>query len=143
MDKEQELKAYYRAHNQKHRENQRALMKKWYIKNAESIKAKRKARFFFIRAGSVATRSGVKTAKQLTGILSRLWYTQRGKCALTGRKLTRENARVDHIHPTSRGGTSDESNLRWLVVECNQSKSDLTDSEFITMCREVVALADK
>ena len=143
MDKEQKLKAYYRTHNLKYREQQRALMKRWYIKNAESIKAKRQSRFFFIRAGSVSCRCGTGTAKYLTGILSRLWYKQRGRCALTGRRLTRTNAQVDHIIPASKGGDNSESNLRWLVAECNYAKSDLTNEEFITLCREVVALADK
>ena len=29
---------------------------------------------------------------------------------------------VDHIHPVSKGGTNDESNLRWVCRSCNCSR---------------------
>jgi hypothetical protein len=33
---------------------------------------------------------------------------------------------VDHIHPESQGGASDDDNLCWCCGECNSYKGDLT-----------------
>jgi hypothetical protein len=67
-----------------------------------------------------------------------LWKEQRGRCALTGVRLNRENSELDHITPRSKGGGNERSNLRWLNKDVNQAKRSLTDSEFILMCKAVV-----
>ena len=95
-----------------------------------------KRRFFQYRAkhfnGSHKT---FLTAKQLWS----LWKSQRGKCALTGRKLTLEvYPEVDHIIPKSKGGTHEINNLRWVIKSINRIKRDTLDAEFIALCRDVV-----
>lgn len=68
-----------------------------------------------------------------------LWKEQRGRCALTGIRLTRYNCELDHIVPRSKGGSNERSNLRWLLDDVNQAKYNLTDEEFLSLCRSVVA----
>lgn len=76
-------------------------------------------------------------------VIIKIWEQQEGKCALTLESLTPGNgASLDHIVPTSNGGTHDPSNLRWVTREANRAKSDLSDDDFIAMCRKVVAVAD-
>jgi len=77
------------------------------------------------------------STKQLTWLLGRLWINQRGLCALTGRRLTRD-AHLDHIVPVSKNGTNDISNLQFLTPEVNQAKSDLGVDAFIKLCEEVL-----
>ena len=62
-------------------------------------------------------------------------------CALTGRPLAWNNPedyQYDHIIPIARGGDNTLSNLQILCTEANQAKGQLTDEEFIELCKEVV-----
>ena len=45
-------------------------------------------------------------------------------CPICGKKLTPENAAVDHIIPPRLGGTDDYENLRYVCKQCNARKSD-------------------
>ena len=141
MDKDQRKKAMQKVYNDRNKEYRREFYKKYYIKHTQKLKARRKSRLFFIRASSVSSRCKSNSALELTAIISRLWYKQRGRCALTGRKLTRSNAQVDHISPVSKGGNNSALNLRWVTKECNHAKSDLSDACFISLCRDIVAWA--
>ena len=147
MDKLQRKRALQKARNERNKEYRRDYYKRYYIRNRDKLKSEglsyRKSRFFSIRANHVHARSRTSSAKKLTEIISRLWYKQRGICALTGRRLTRWNAQVDHIVPVSSGGNNDESNLRWVTSECNRAKSNLSDSEFIRLCRDIVSMAKR
>ena len=63
--------------------------------------------------------------------LKTLWICQKGICAETGLKLTiGENASVDHILATSKGGTHDIENLRCVHACVNFAKSNLSTDEF-------------
>jgi HNH endonuclease len=95
----------------------------------------REARFFDRRARSSALVYSVGLARQL----AHLWKRQRGKCLLTGRRLDRTNAEIDHILASSKGGSNDISNLRWVHHDVNQAKGALSDAEFLILCKEVVA----
>jgi len=68
--------------------------------------------------------------------LASLWRKQRGRCALSGRKLSRD-AHLDHIIPRSKGGQSEISNLRWLDPWVNVARRNLSDEEFVGLCRQV------
>ncbi len=72
-----------------------------------------------------------------TSELASLWKKQRGKCALTGRRMDR-TAQLDHIIAKARGGSDRVDNLRWLCAEVNLAKRELSDSAFFTLCRDVM-----
>ena len=62
-------------------------------------------------------------------------------CALTGRPLQFNNPdtyEYDHIMPTSRGGDNSINNLQIVCPEANRAKQNLTDQEFLDLCKEVV-----
>jgi 5-methylcytosine-specific restriction endonuclease McrA len=59
-------------------------------------------------------------------------------CPLTGDKLTTENVSVDHIIPRSKGGKNTLDNVRLVVYYVNVAKNDLTDEEFLKLCKRVV-----
>lgn len=104
----------------------------WRAANPDRVKANLKKyaerRFFWIR--SVRLKQSIKATP---AELSRLWKTQRGRCALTGMRLDR-SAELDHIVPRSRGGGDEIGNLRWTVELINQAKRNLKDDEFIALC---------
>lgn len=63
---------------------------------------------------------------------------------MTGEKLIPGfNASLDHIIPVSKGGSSNKANLRWVTSTINHMKWDLTDEEFVNMCRVVVDLSER
>ena len=116
------VRAYQRAHHKKHRERRNAAMRRLH-----------RRRFFWTRAMHLR-QEGRATASDL----SRLWKRQRGRCALTGRRLTRENAHLDHIAPLARGGGDGIENLRWVCHEANLAKRALSDEQFVALCASVV-----
>ena len=63
---------------------------------------------------------------------------QRLICPLTGRKLNASNMSLDHIIPLSKGGTHDIVNLRFVHIDANYAKRNLTDLAFINMCKDVI-----
>ena len=50
-------------------------------------------------------------------------------CYYCGKKARRGQA--DHIHPLSKGGTDDLSNLVWACSDCNQSKKNQTGLDWL------------
>jgi 5-methylcytosine-specific restriction endonuclease McrA len=81
----------------------------------------------------VAHLSGINIAQMLAS----LWRQQKGRCPLSGRKLTSTNSELDHKIPRSKGGTDEKNNLRWLHRDVNQAKRALLDFDFIQLCRDV------
>jgi 5-methylcytosine-specific restriction endonuclease McrA len=117
---------YYSANRD--RLNKRALAK--YYENKEK-------RFFLVRMRSLRCKNG--SGLPVTHIdLARLWHRQKGKCALSGLRLNRDNSNLDHIIPVSKGGLAEIDNLRWLHKDVNHAKNDLSDAEFVGLCRAVV-----
>lgn len=102
---------------------------------SKSVRDQLKKKFFDRKARNA---SGIAYSILAAKMLWSLWKEQRGRCALTGVRLTRENCEIDHIIPKSKGGTNDRLNLRWLLSDVNQAKRALTDEEFINMCQSVV-----
>jgi len=70
-------------------------------------------------------------------VLKAIWDRQGGLCGLTGQPLDFETAQLDHILPRSRGGSYDESNLRWTTKHANEAKGGMTDDEFLVLCNQV------
>jgi len=68
-------------------------------------------------------------------------YGDHFQCALTGRPLSwnkPQEYEYDHILPISRGGNSCIENLQIVCTDANRAKNDLTEEEFLDLCKEVV-----
>lgn len=52
------------------------------------------------------------------------------QCFYCKEPLTKRKSTLDHLTPSSRGGTNELSNLVIACALCNQAKSDLTLREF-------------
>lgn len=79
--------------------------------------------------------------RRLADELLTLFNLQNGKCYLTGRKLIFGlNAGIDHIIPRSKNSNliSDIRNVRWIDKKVNEIKRDLTDKEFVKLCKDVL-----
>lgn len=113
-------RAYQRAYHQSNREKQNAKMRNYASR-----------RFFWRKAVKLKGDSPVSALD-----LAVLWKRQRGRCALTGRKLDRA-AQLDHKMPRARGGTDELDNLQWLCAEANLAKRDMTDADFVALCADV------
>lgn len=114
----------------------RAKRNAFHAKNRERQKAKMRAyaarRFFWNREMHLRGEDRA-TARDLWA----LWHKQKGRCALTGRRLDR-SAQLDHILPLARGGSDNIKNLQWLCREANLAKRELTDAEFANLCADVM-----
>lgn len=77
------------------------------------------------------------------GDLMAILAKQGERCALTGRELQPEVANVDHLVPIIRGGLHTADNVQILHRDVNRAKGSMTQTEFVAMCREVVAHADR
>lgn len=112
----------------------RAYGNEYYRMNREKQRAATKAyqarRFFWMRS--------IKLRGVSARDLAQLWKSQRGLCGISGRRLSRQNAQIDHIIPKARGGDDRLSNLRWACSEANLAKRDMTDAEFFALCRETM-----
>jgi CRISPR/Cas system Type II protein with McrA/HNH and RuvC-like nuclease domain len=71
--------------------------------------------------------------------LLRLWRKQHGRCALTRVPLTFLGAHLDHIVPTSKGGSQTIENLRWTHPMANAAKGTRSDQEFWAWLEQVIA----
>lgn len=104
-------------------------------KNREKQNAYNKKRFFYSRAAYIVNRAK-KEGKiieynviDLCKHLVLLWRQQLGLCLLSGDKLTRDNAQVDHIVASSNNGDNHFNNFRWVTKDCNIAKGNLSDDE--------------
>ena len=112
-------------------EKSRDYQNTWRAKNADRVNANLRQ--------SVEKRLFWGRALRLRGVSSfdlwKMWKAQRGRCALSGRKLDR-TAEIDHRIPKVRGGGDDLPNLQWVTKEANRAKRDLTEDEFQALCRD-------
>ena len=72
--------------------------------------------------------------------VKKLFKAQSGRCALTNKKLVLKNTtewHLDHIIPRKRNGDNSISNCQILSREANTAKSNMTNSEFIKLCKKV------
>ncbi len=121
--------------------------------NAIHLRAESRAyaerRFFYKTAANCLGRSeelkgkgfGSGIQKKLCREISLLWKKQRGICPVSGRRLNKQTAQLDHIIPIKRGGDSSIENLRWVHRDVNYAKRDLLDHEFLSLCLEVINIA--
>ena len=119
----QAARDYRNDYHARNRDKRTAKMREYYAR-----------RFFWGRAMKLRGKGRANAAD-----LSRLWRHQRGLCALTGRRLTRHNAHLDHITAKARGGSDEAANLRWLCTEANLALRELSDAEFLSLCSDVMS----
>jgi 5-methylcytosine-specific restriction endonuclease McrA len=68
-------------------------------------------------------------------------FGEHPKCALTGDEIDIYQPRTyefDHIIPVTRGGTNNIDNLQLCTKKANQAKRNMTDEEFINLCKKIV-----
>lgn len=69
-------------------------------------------------------------------------FGMRSECYLTGRPIDLTQPKTytfDHIVPAARGGSNDMSNLGLCCKDANSAKADMTQDEFLILCKEVLA----
>ena len=97
-----------------------------------------------LKMGSLAEQpTTFESAEDLANYLVELWITQEGSCFYTGRAMTRiggrgrqpTNASVDRIDPTK---GYERGNLVLCQLAVNLMKSDLTQQDFIALCKDVM-----
>lgn len=59
-------------------------------------------------------------------------------CPLTGEKLILENISLDHIVPTSKGGTNTPFNIQLITKHANVIKNNMDLTELLHFCQAVV-----
>ena len=67
-------------------------------------------------------------------------------CYLTGTKINLEKPEtyhLDHIIPTSKGGTNDLDNLGLCLKAANYAKGELSINELYKLCEDILAWRDK
>lgn len=142
----EEQKRKWKKYNDKRKE----YRKNWRQKNKQ-LRGSYKSEYWdkrwkkgpFVRLSySLNYYSNKKLGLILPTDLYRIAKKQKLRCALTGEKLTNENISVDHIIPRSRGGTNVPDNLRLVILNANIARQALSDSDFLELCRKVVAWAD-
>lgn len=81
----------------------------------------------------------------LMGLVHRQGLDQSGTviCALSGRRITPAKAEVDHVVPLSKGGEHVIDNLQIVSRTINRMKGQMTNAQFVAMCRKVVEYAEK
>lgn len=77
------------------------------------------------------------TSQELMQLLQQQAY----RCALTGKLLTPQTARLDHKCPVSQGGSHDVNNLHWVLETVNTAKGTMKLDEFVGMCIDVAKWA--
>ena len=71
-----------------------------------------------------------RTSKELAWMFWKMWHRQGGLCAITGHKLTKANAQIDHIEPRVNGINNNVDNLQWATKDANRAKNQMTEEEF-------------
>ena len=91
--------------------------------------------------GYVAKKPNKQNSELVPALVGKM-FSQRFRCALSGRYLTPgDNASLDHINPISSHPelSADLANLQWVSTEINTAKMGATQADFIKLCMEVAA----
>ena len=78
---------------------------------------------YFVSEPCSETSTGRNRSRSIPhSVIIRVARRDNNTCQICGRILLDREIEIDHIIPYSRGGTSDESNLRVTCLECNRKK---------------------
>lgn len=101
----------------------------------ETIKGKNQCEKHYLMQVSLDRLGSSKYWKELKELIEKQNY----KCALTGDIISfNDNIELDHILPTSRKGTNELSNVRWVTKQANRLKNNLTDKELKILCNKIL-----
>lgn len=115
----------------------RRYQREFHASNRE--RQTKKMRDYYGRRFFWAKMTKLRGANRATHVeLARLWKIQKGLCALTGRRLTRNDAELDHKVARTRGGSDSIENLQWTCRVANRAKRELSDDEFASLCGDVM-----
>lgn len=91
------------------------------------------------RIGAEATEQKV-TVKGLRELLVKQKFQPDGtiECAITGRRVHRQDVALDHIVPLGKGGKHVMSNVRFVWKHANRIKHDMTDDELLQVAQDIV-----
>ena len=123
-DRAKVLKAEWYANNS---DKAKAYASEWSLANSERRKARVKARYLenpepFLVSNQNRRALRIKNGGELsTGLPSKLFALQRGKCACCGLPLG-SNYHMDHIMPLALGGSNTDDNIQLLRQRCNNQK---------------------
>jgi hypothetical protein len=78
---------------------------------------------YFVSESFTETSTGRNRSRSIPhSIIIRVARRDNNTCQICGKILLDREIEIDHIIPFSRGGTSDESNLRVTCLDCNRKK---------------------
>lgn len=154
--------SYYCGSSQKEKAKERRLRQHPYMKKMHRFKAPDK---YTTKTGIIKSSLKARLYKKIMlfcnadkgrqSVASNISFTlddiitkfgEKPKCYLTGKSINiyePSTYHFDHIIPVSRGGVSSLDNLGICTKEANFAKRDLTVDEFVELCRQVVAFAEK
>ena len=110
-----------RIYHKNNKEKSNEQSREYYAENSDMFKNKARERKLFKKEISDGTVT-LKFEKEQ-------FELQNGKCAYCNCVL--KNKHLDHILPISRGGLHTKNNVHWVCPECNLSKKDKTEEEWI------------
>lgn len=68
-----------------------------------------------------------------------IWEEQNGICPYSGRKLELGiDASLDHTLAKSKGGLNIKNNLKWVHINVNRAKSNLSIDELLSLCNDII-----
>ena len=83
---------------------------------------------FFVSEPFTETKDGRRMTRAITNAtIIRVARRENNTCQICGKILLDREIEIDHIIPFSKGGHSDESNLRVTCLECNRNKGNRLD----------------
>lgn len=146
-------KAYREKYAAQHAHEMAAYKRKHYLNNTNLIKNRVRAyrdtregavgHAFSMRASKCRSLGGDVTVKQLRG----LWSLQKGRCALTGRKMLIANKKhhadcmsVDKIKHTQ---PYTLTNIRLVTWQANSARGSWSDRELIVFCKDILSASGR
>lgn len=127
--------------------------KEWKRRNRSTLRGGLQQLLATSKFNATKTANGVEREREWDlslELLLTLWEEQGGRCALTGREMTNirgrghtgrvdSNVSIDRIDPTQ-GYVP--GNVQLVCAVANRMKTNLSQADFVAMCREVIQIAD-
>ncbi len=87
---------------------------------------------FVVNEPFTETREKRKTGRNIPrSIILRVVRRDNNQCQLCGRVLRDDEIEFDHVIPISKGGSTEEYNLRVTCIDCNRSRKNKKDKKLL------------